>query len=158
MFMVLRNKKKESDSAGKSGLARLNLACLGLLLLFGLVACSSAGNSVSPASPASASPSAPTTGSLPDMPDDVPIYPEANHTTGTRVGTQTVGSWKTTATTSKVIEFYTKSLPESGWTLDKNDSAALGATLSASKQNRKLTVAITQALPEGAVFNISHKP
>lgn len=100
----------------------------------------------------------PGKGATPSMPEDVPIYPNAAQTKGTSVGTQTVGSWKTEDATKAVIAFYEEKLPASGWTVEKNDGSALGATIQASKQGRKLTVAITTALPKGAVVHLSHRP
>lgn len=95
---------------------------------------------------------------FPTMPEDVPLYPSAGQTTGTRVGEQTVGSWKTTDTPDVVVAFYAEQLPGAGWTIDKNEGSALGATMEASKEGRKLMVAITRALPQGTVVNLSHRP
>ena len=92
------------------------------------------------------------------MPDDVPVYPGAEHTIGTRVGSQTVGSWKTSDAPEVVAAHYAERLPAAGWSVDRNDGSAMGATIHASKEGRKLTVAITRALPAGSVVNLSHRP
>ncbi len=169
--MAIAAKMKSTQRAQKREMHALNLvrSSLVLFLGFGLCACSPTTAPATNSSPETGSGANPIQspdavkppsekGSLPSMPEDVPIYAGSNQTTGTQVGSQTVGSWKTTDPTDKVVAFYAKALPDAGWTVDKNDGSALGATLNASKQGRTLMVAITRALPEGSVFNISHKP